>query len=177
MSLAAHPTRRHVNAHHRHNSLPVLYDLDVINGTVSPLPSTYHHLLFLHLSYLPSPILHSSSSSSFPPPCQVPSHLVSPSSSRLTPSSSPLPPQSHTPHPLTHPSTPQPNSLTKFQPFVDTTHPLQSLFPPRVWAIRIPVILTLLASTIVGSFLGLVMVRSNRKKAAKARAAAAKKAK
>lgn len=66
-------------------------------------------------------------------------------------------------------------SLTKTQPFVDDDHPLQSLFPPRVWAIRIPVILTLLGSAVVGSFLGMVMIKSNRKKAAKARAAAAKK--
>ena len=63
------------------------------------------------------------------------------------------------------------------QPFVDDNHPLQNLFPPRVWAIRVPVILTLLASTIVGSFLAMVMIRSNRKKAAKAKAAAAKKSK
>jgi dolichyl-phosphate mannosyltransferase polypeptide 2 regulatory subunit len=37
------------------------------------------------------------------------------------------------------------------------------------------VILTLLGSAVVGSFLGLVMIRSSRKKAAKAKAAAAKK--
>jgi len=63
------------------------------------------------------------------------------------------------------------------QPFVDDDHPLQSLFPPRVWAIRLPVILTLLGTAVVGSFLGMVMIKSNRKKAAKARAAAAKKSK
>jgi len=61
------------------------------------------------------------------------------------------------------------------QPFVDEDHSLHSLFPPRVWAIRIPVILILLASTVVGSFLGVVMIRSNQKKAFKARAAAGKK--
>ena len=53
------------------------------------------------------------------------------------------------------------------QPFVDEDHPLQSLFPPRVWAIRIPVILILLGSAVVGSFLGVVMIQSNKKKAAK----------
>jgi dolichyl-phosphate mannosyltransferase polypeptide 2 regulatory subunit len=53
------------------------------------------------------------------------------------------------------------------QPFVDDSHPLQSLFPPRVWAIRIPVILLLLGGAVVGSFLSVVMIRSNRKKAAK----------
>ncbi|KAI5298484.1 hypothetical protein KEM55_003328 [Ascosphaera atra] len=51
-------------------------------------------------------------------------------------------------------------------PFVDPGHPLHDLFPPRVWAIRIPVILILLGSAVVGSFLGMVMIRSNRKKAA-----------
>lgn len=62
------------------------------------------------------------------------------------------------------------------QPFVDDDHPLQNFFLPRVWAIRIPVILILLGSAVVGSFLGVVMIRSNRKKAAKAKAAAKKKA-
>lgn len=61
------------------------------------------------------------------------------------------------------------------QPFVDSDHPLQNFFPPRVWAVRIPVILILLASAVVGSFLGVVMIKSNKKKAAKAKAAAAKK--
>lgn len=65
---------------------------------------------------------------------------------------------------------------TLLMPFVDEGHPLQSFFPARVWAIRIPVILILLGSAVVGSFLGTVMIRSNRKKAAKAKAAAKKKA-
>ncbi|KKY35906.1 putative dolichyl-phosphate mannosyltransferase polypeptide 2 [Diaporthe ampelina] len=64
---------------------------------------------------------------------------------------------------------------TLFMPFVDSDHPLQNFFPPRVWAVRIPVILILLASAVVGSFLGVVMIQSNKKKAAKAKAAAAKK--
>jgi dolichol phosphate-mannose biosynthesis regulatory protein len=62
------------------------------------------------------------------------------------------------------------------QPFVDSDHPLQNVFPPRVWAIRIPVILILLGSAIVGSFLSVVMIRSNRKRAAKAKVAGKKKA-
>ncbi|KAI9670986.1 MAG: hypothetical protein M1831_005071 [Alyxoria varia] len=61
---------------------------------------------------------------------------------------------------------------TLFMPFVDTDHPLHSIFPPRVWAIRIPVILILLGSAVVGSFLSVVMIRSNRRKAAKAKAKA-----
>lgn len=62
------------------------------------------------------------------------------------------------------------------QPFVDPDQPIQNLFPPRVWAIRLPVILILLGSAVVGSFLGVVMIRSNRKRAAKAKAAGKKKA-
>ncbi|KAK4080048.1 hypothetical protein Trihar35433_1153 [Trichoderma harzianum] len=65
---------------------------------------------------------------------------------------------------------------TLLMPFVDDDHPLQNLFLPRVWAIRIPVILLLLGSAVVGSFVGMVMIRSNQKKAAKAKAAAKKKA-
>lgn len=66
--------------------------------------------------------------------------------------------------------------IIETQPFVDSDHPLQNVFPPRVWAIRIPVILILLGSAVVGSFLSAVMIRSNRKKAAKAKAAGKKKA-
>ncbi|KXT04413.1 hypothetical protein AC578_3643 [Pseudocercospora eumusae] len=67
-------------------------------------------------------------------------------------------------------------TLCLLQPFVDDSHPVQALFPPRVWAIRIPVILLLVGGAVVGSFLSVVMIRSNRKKALKAKqkAAAAK---
>ncbi|KAF2031286.1 dolichol phosphate-mannose biosynthesis regulatory [Setomelanomma holmii] len=58
---------------------------------------------------------------------------------------------------------------TLFMPFVDDDHFLHSFFLPRVWAIRIPVILIILGSTVVGSFLSVVMIRSNRKKALKAK--------
>ncbi|KAF2641667.1 dolichol phosphate-mannose biosynthesis regulatory [Massarina eburnea CBS 473.64] len=58
---------------------------------------------------------------------------------------------------------------TLFMPFVDDDHILHSFFLPRVWAIRIPVILIILFGTIVGSFLSTVMIRSNRKKALKAK--------
>ncbi|ODQ51397.1 hypothetical protein SAICODRAFT_46525, partial [Saitoella complicata NRRL Y-17804] len=43
-------------------------------------------------------------------------------------------------------------------PFVDADHPVHALFPPREWAIRIPVVICLLGMTIVGSFLGMVMI-------------------
>ncbi|OAL06156.1 dolichol phosphate-mannose biosynthesis regulatory [Phaeosphaeriaceae sp. SRC1lsM3a] len=58
---------------------------------------------------------------------------------------------------------------TLFMPFVDDDHFLHSFFLPREWAIRIPVILIILGSTVVGSFLSVVMIRSNRKKALKAK--------
>ncbi|KAK5123261.1 hypothetical protein LTR85_002691 [Meristemomyces frigidus] len=58
---------------------------------------------------------------------------------------------------------------TLLLPFVDDSHPLQHAFPPRVWAIRIPVILLLLGGAVVAGFLSVVMIRSNRKKALKAR--------
>ncbi|KAF1974431.1 dolichol phosphate-mannose biosynthesis regulatory [Bimuria novae-zelandiae CBS 107.79] len=57
---------------------------------------------------------------------------------------------------------------TLFMPFVDEDHILHAFFLPRVWAIRIPVILIVLATTVVGTFLSTVMIRSNRKKALKA---------
>ena len=52
---------------------------------------------------------------------------------------------------------------------------------PRPWAVETPnhtctLILILLGSAVVGSFLSVVMIRSNRKKAAKAKAAGKKKA-
>jgi dolichyl-phosphate mannosyltransferase polypeptide 2 regulatory subunit len=59
--------------------------------------------------------------------------------------------------------------LPHHQPFVDDNHFLHSFFLPRVWAIRIPVLLIILGSTVVGSFLSVVMIRSNRKKALKAK--------
>ena len=69
------------------------------------------------------------------------------------------------------------SSANNRQPFVDPGHPLHDFFPPRVWAIRIPVILILLGSAVVGSFLSMVMIRSNQKKAAKAKAVGAGKKK
>ncbi|RKF65643.1 Dolichol phosphate-mannose biosynthesis regulatory protein [Erysiphe neolycopersici] len=64
---------------------------------------------------------------------------------------------------------------TLLMPFVDSDHPLQSFFPARVWAIRIPVILLLVGSAVVGSFVSVVMIRSNRKHTAKVKVASKKK--
>ncbi|THX20467.1 hypothetical protein D6D17_00650 [Aureobasidium pullulans] len=63
---------------------------------------------------------------------------------------------------------------TLVMPFVDSSHPSQSLFPPRVWAIRLPVILILVGGAVVGSFLSLIMIKSNRQKALKAQKSKAK---
>jgi len=59
-------------------------------------------------------------------------------------------------------------ALTK--PFVDTGHPLHDLFLAREWAIRIPVALLLTGSAVVGSFLGMVMIKSQRQRKLKKKA-------
>jgi len=64
---------------------------------------------------------------------------------------------------------------TLFMPFVEEDHALHSLFPPRVWAIRIPVILILAGIAVVGSFLSMVMIKSGQKKRAKLAVQQAKK--
>jgi dolichyl-phosphate mannosyltransferase polypeptide 2 regulatory subunit len=64
---------------------------------------------------------------------------------------------------------------TSFQPFVDENIELHNFFPPRVWAIRIPVAIVLVGVAVVGSFLSMVMIKSGRKKRAKMAAMQAKK--
>ncbi|BFZ56920.1 Dolichol phosphate-mannose biosynthesis regulatory protein [Savitreella phatthalungensis] len=54
-------------------------------------------------------------------------------------------------------------------PFVDQGHPLHELFPPREWAIRIPVVLILVGGGLVGSFISMVMIRTARKQAGKSK--------
>ncbi|RKP39995.1 putative dolichyl-phosphate mannosyltransferase polypeptide 2, partial [Dimargaris cristalligena] len=56
---------------------------------------------------------------------------------------------------------------TLIMPFVDADHPLHQFFLPREYAIRIPVVLILLGLTVVGSFLAMVMIKSEKKKAVK----------
>ncbi|THY33027.1 hypothetical protein D6D01_02387 [Aureobasidium pullulans] len=63
---------------------------------------------------------------------------------------------------------------TLVMPFVDMSHPSQSLFPPRVWAIRLPVIFILVGGAVVGSLLSLIMIKSNRQKALKVQKSKAK---
>ncbi|KAI5474437.1 hypothetical protein MNV49_003270 [Pseudohyphozyma bogoriensis] len=59
---------------------------------------------------------------------------------------------------------------TLFTPFLPPSSPLLQLFPAREWAIRIPAILMLSGLTAIGAFVGLVMVKSARKKANKDKA-------
>ncbi|KAG5368567.1 Dolichol phosphate-mannose biosynthesis regulatory protein [Yarrowia sp. C11] len=55
------------------------------------------------------------------------------------------------------------SSWTFILPFVDESHFLHQFFPPRVWAIRIPVILLVIAFGIVGTFVSSVMIKQAEK--------------
>lgn len=50
-------------------------------------------------------------------------------------------------------------------PFIDATHALQSYFPERKYAILVPTVAFVSILSIVGAFVGLVMVKSGRKSA------------
>ena len=52
------------------------------------------------------------------------------------------------------------------QPFVEPGHFFHSFFPDRYWAVVIPVVLMILGVTLIGSFLGLVMLRKGKPKKA-----------
>lgn len=56
-------------------------------------------------------------------------------------------------------------------PFLDLSNPLQALFLPREYAIRLPILLLLIAGVGVGSFVGKVLIankeKENKKKSAK----------
>ncbi|ODV89493.1 hypothetical protein CANCADRAFT_139932 [Tortispora caseinolytica NRRL Y-17796] len=45
-------------------------------------------------------------------------------------------------------------------PFVDEPNPIHQFFPAREWAVRIPLALLLVGLTAIGSFIGMVMVRT-----------------
>ena len=55
-----------------------------------------------------------------------------------------------------------PTSTANPQPFVDEDHPLHDLFPPREYAIKIPVLFILLLLAVVGTFVSMVMIKSDR---------------
>lgn len=52
-------------------------------------------------------------------------------------------------------------------PFTDESSALNKFFLPREYAIKIPVLLLILGITAVGSFIGMVMVKSLQKNKAK----------
>ncbi|WWD21482.1 hypothetical protein CI109_105968 [Kwoniella shandongensis] len=53
-------------------------------------------------------------------------------------------------------------------PFLSSSTPIQSLFPPREWAIRLPLLLLLSGITLVGLFFARVMLGEAKKKSQKA---------
>ncbi|GMM51215.1 hypothetical protein DASB73_021730 [Starmerella bacillaris] len=52
-------------------------------------------------------------------------------------------------------------------PFLDEDSSVAQLFPPREWIIRIPAILLVLGTAAVGTFVGSVMMKKEKKSAAK----------
>jgi dolichol phosphate-mannose biosynthesis regulatory protein len=50
------------------------------------------------------------------------------------------------------------------QPFLPADHPVHAVFPDRVWAIRIPALLLIVGLSIVGAFIGLVLVKSAKRR-------------
>lgn len=57
-------------------------------------------------------------------------------------------------------------TATALQPFVDVTNTqFQNWFPDRHWAIAIPTFIFIAVIAVTGAFVGLVMIRSGKKKA------------
>lgn len=52
-------------------------------------------------------------------------------------------------------------------PFIDESHPVTLLFPPREWIIRIPALLLISGLAVVGTFIGIVVIKGERKRQAK----------
>ncbi|CEL51639.1 Dolichol phosphate-mannose biosynthesis regulatory protein OS=Dictyostelium discoideum GN=dpm2-1 PE=3 SV=1 [Rhizoctonia solani AG-1 IB] len=48
-------------------------------------------------------------------------------------------------------------------PLFPADHTLQSLFPPREWAVRLPAFILCVGLTAIGSFIAMVMVKEGRK--------------
>ncbi|TYJ53587.1 hypothetical protein B9479_005792 [Cryptococcus floricola] len=55
-----------------------------------------------------------------------------------------------------------------FTPFLPSDSPLQSLFPAREWAIRLPLFVLLTGISVIGLFFGKVLLGEARKKKQKA---------
>ncbi|TDL27496.1 hypothetical protein BD410DRAFT_782584 [Rickenella mellea] len=54
-------------------------------------------------------------------------------------------------------------------PFFEGSNVVHELFPPREWAVRLPAFVLLCGLAAVGSFVGLTIVKENRRRAQKAR--------
>lgn len=54
--------------------------------------------------------------------------------------------------------------VRSLQPFLDPSHALHALFPPRNYAIGIPVALLVLGVSGIGAFLASVLLKSEKKK-------------
>jgi len=54
-------------------------------------------------------------------------------------------------------------------PFFDTTSPIHAYFPAREWAIRLPAFILVIGLAAIGTFVGVTVVKENRKKTQKAR--------
>jgi len=54
-------------------------------------------------------------------------------------------------------------------PFFDDSDAIHDMFPSREWAVRLPASILVLGLFAVGSFVGLTIVKENRKKTKKAR--------
>ena len=59
--------------------------------------------------------------------------------------------------------------ITPIQPFFDASSPIHLYFPPREWAVRLPAMVLVLGLTAIGVFIGLTIVKENRKRAQRAR--------
>jgi len=58
-------------------------------------------------------------------------------------------------------------------PFFDPSSQLHDFFPPREWAIRLPVFILIIGLSAIGIFVGSTIVKENRRKALKAKLRAA----
>ncbi|KAF8495618.1 dolichol phosphate-mannose biosynthesis regulatory [Gautieria morchelliformis] len=54
-----------------------------------------------------------------------------------------------------------------FLPFFPTSHPIHELFPAREWAVRIPAFILVVGLSVVGLFIGSVVMKERAKKNAK----------
>jgi len=53
---------------------------------------------------------------------------------------------------------------TFLTPFLPPSHPIQSYFPSREWAVRIPALLLIIGISLLFSFMVLVLIQDNKKK-------------